>query len=750
MSLVTYRKKRRFGRTPEPAGKRVTRRSGGPLRYVMHKHDATRLHFDLRLEHSGVLLSWAVPKGAPLVAGGKALAVRTEDHPLEYGAFEGVIPEGEYGAGTVMLWDHGTWEPEKTPARGLADGELTFTLRGTKLRGRWTLVRTAGVPKGSGKEGWLLIKRSDPRGAVQSVLGEPELSASTGRTMAEIAASSDRTWSSTAGEVPRRKKAVDSVSDLCSKVRGARKAAQPKRLRPELPTLADAVPEGDEWLHEIELVGERILAFKEGKHVTLRSREGRDRTRELAPVAEAVRGFPAERAVLDGEAVVLDADGRSDAAGLRSALARRGKSAAFSYFVFDLPACGGYDLTRAALADRKALLLRLFAIVGHDPVLRFADHIAGRGAQVLREACQMGLEGIVSKRADAPYVQGRSRAWVEVKCARAGLVPDERGKGGRDERARGNGRHEARAPARRAARGPAVVEVEGVRITHPDRMLYAEHGLTKADVARYCSTVARFLLPHVVERPLTLVRCPEGPTGACFYQKHARPGMPEAIRRIRIAEQDDSGIYVYVSDVEGLLSLVQFGVIEIHPWGSRVDKLDHPDRIVIDLDPDPRVPWREVVSTARAVRDMLTELGLEGFPRTTGGKGLHVVLPIERRSPWPEVKAFARNLVALLVRAAPSKYVLTASKAQRKGRIFLDYLRNDRGSTAIASYCMRARPGAPVATPLRWEELSDALDPTSFTIPTVTERLARLRSDPWQRFFEVRQSLTRAMQSAVR
>ncbi len=872
MSLTRYRKKRDFRRTPEPRGKSGSRRGGRS--YVIHKHAARRLHHDLRLEHGGVLWSWAVPKGPPLEPGGRVLAVRTEDHPLEYGSFEGVIPEGGYGAGTVMLWDRGRWEPEPAgdPARALAAGKLSFRLEGARLSGRWSLVRKALTGRGRGEE-WLLIKRRDEKRS--HVSRGPERSVASGRLMEEIARDADRRWSSRGEERSPGRADRRSLARAASGLPGARRRAFPARLQPQLATLVTEAPAGDDWIHEIKHDGYRLLAFKEGKRVRLRSRRGQDWSASFPTIAAAVGELPVQSAVLDGETVVLRPDGRSDFQALQSSLDGRG-SHAHVFFAFDLLYCEGSDLSAVPLLERKGLLARVLAVEGtartriarpaaagrrgNASVLRYGDHLVGHGPEFLRQACRLGLEGIVSKRVSAPYEPRRSRSWLKIKCSRrqefviggwsapagsrthfgalligvhdragrlvyAGkvgtgfsgrsleslaeeLAPLEtdrppfanppRGAGARgvhwtrpelvaevaftewtadgivrhpsfqglrrDKSARevrreepGNdGAADGTRRQRSADRGALVekaVRVAGVRITHPERVLYPEQGLTKRELAEYCAAVSEWMLPHLVDRPLTLVRCPEGRAGGCFYQKHATEGLPEAVRSVRVEEQGGgTGLYVAIEDLEGLVSLVQFGVLELHPWGSRRDRLERPDRIVIDLDPDPVVPWKEVVVTARALRGLLRELGLQGFARTTGGKGLHVVLPIERRSTWPEAKRFARELVTVLARRAPELYVLTASKARRKGRIFLDYLRNDRGSTAIASYSMRARAGAPVATPIRWDELTTRLAPERFTVRSVPRRLAELRAadDPWAGFLTLRQTLTGAVFEALR
>lgn len=870
MGLRTYRQKRDFARTPEPRGGDRARAAG--TSFVIQKHAARRLHHDLRLELDGVLLSWAVPKGPPRRTGQKALAMRTEDHPLEYGGFEGVIPAGEYGGGTVMLWDRGTWHCDGDPHRGLAQGKLDFRLEGQRLRGRWSLVRMRQKPGEKG-EAWLLIKRSDraSRGAAERD-GEPregdERSVASGRTMAEIAAAGDRTWTA-AGEVTAARAAQDAGADAdvdvaaaAAALPGARRAAQPTKLAPQLATLVDAAPAGDGWLHEIKYDGYRLLAFvaapsSRTPRVRLRTRTGQDWTGRYPAIAAALAELPVERAILDGEVVVLRPDGVSDFQALQRA--GSGKGAAAPVLVaFDLPHCAGLDLTRVPLRERKRLLATLLAAARGAKargVLRFGDHVEGNGPAFLAEACRRGLEGIVSKRAQGRYEQQRSRGWLKTKCLRrqefvvvgatqpqgarahfgalllgvhddgglryvgkvgtgfddrtladlaarleplrrptSPLVDPPRGaegrrarwveprlvvevaftewtgdghlrhpsfQGVREDKPAASVRRERTArladaapttPAtsdRAASRDSGEDRVAGVRISHPGRVLFAEQGITKLDLARYYEAVAEHLLPHVVDRPLSVVRCPQGLPQKCFYQKHVTASLPAPVHPIDVREKNGVAHHIGVRDVAGLVTLVQFGAIEFHPWGSRADRLDRPDRIVLDLDPAPDVPWPRVVAAAHRLREILAALELQSFARTTGGKGLHVVLPIERRTSWSDAKQFAHDVAALLARDDPGGFVLTMTKEKRHGRIFVDYFRNDQGSTAIASWSARAREGAPVAMPVAWDDLTPTLDPQAFTVRTVPERLRR-HGDPWRGFDAVRQRLGAAVRKAVR
>jgi bifunctional non-homologous end joining protein LigD len=860
MSLRTYRAKRDFQRAPEPSGKRARGRPAA-LSFVVQKHAARRLHHDFRLELDGVLLSWAVPKGLPSKVGAKALAVRTEDHPLEYGSFEGVIPPGEYGGGAVMLWDRGTWSSDGDPRAGLAAGRLNFELDGERLRGRWTLVRTA-MGAEDGKH-WLAVKRSDVRKDARAEPFELDRSIATQRSMAEIAAGkAPRTVRKMARGASTRKSAARKAQPpksgrskqrprksrvKASDLNGARRRRQPARMAPQLATLVDAPPDGDEWLHEIKYDGYRVLAALDRGAVRLWTRGGQDWTARFPEVAAALSKLPVEHAWIDGEVVVLARDGTSSFQALQRSMKSRpfgddGGAGARVFFAFDLPHCDGYDLTSSPLLERKQLLETLLEAAAENAVLRPSRHVRGGGSKFFEHACELALEGAVSKRANARYEPGRSRLWLKTKCLHrqefvvVGWTESEsagRGLGSLllgvrepDGELRFAGRvgsgFDARAleevsarlvplstpkppladPPRGAAtrrvhwvRPRLVVEVEfsewtadgslrhptfqgvredkqpeeimrekplqtrkqtdetviaGVELSHPERVLYPEQGITKRGLAMYYDAVADALLPHVSGRPLMLLRCPRGRGQKCFFQKHSMHGLPESIRTTSIAEKNgERADYLTIDDREGLIALVQHGVLELHPWGSRADRPEQPDRIVIDLDPGPGVAWTRVVEGAHAMRGLLTQLGLESFVRTTGGKGLHVVLPIERRLPWNDIKEFTRDLAAALAARNPKLYELTASKSHRRGRIYLDVLRNTRGATAVACYSARARVGAPVATPVAWEELEPALDPLDFTIETTPRRVAARRADPWTGFFELRQSLTKAMRAAV-
>lgn len=824
-ALAEYRRKRDFAQTPEPAGKEAgARLKGSPaeagLQFVIQKHEATRLHYDFRLELDGVLKSWAVPKGPSLDPGEKRLAVHVEDHPIEYGGFEGVIPEGQYGGGTVLLWDRGTWRPEgASPEAAYRKGSLKFTLDGEKLHGKWALVRMGGRhderrPARDKHENWLLIKERDPvaqPGSGAAVVDENPLSVASGRDMATIATHADRVWDSESGERPKPKKeAAPAVRrpKILAALEGARKARMPATVKPQLATLVTGAPQGDEWLHEIKFDGYRILARLSGGKVRLMSRNGLDWTPKFPETAAALARLKIDNAVIDGEIVALAENGQSSFAGLQQALSE-GATGALIYYCFDLPYLDDRDLTGVKLVDRKAALRDLLAGAAEDRI-RYTDHQDARGPEFFQQACSLALEGIVSKQRDAPYVAGRSRLWLKVKCAnreefviigfsdpggtrkgfgalllgyhdgdgtlryagRVGtgfgdaLLGELRKKldvlarkakpvatlpkgtairdvhwvapklvaeigftewtgdgvlrhptfiGLRADKAASEvvretpqsaaiaGKTPAIAPARAdAAARPASngsPTIAGITLSKPGKVLYDGDGVTKLDLARYYEAVADFALPHLTGRALSLLRCPEGRNGECFFQKHQSAGMPKSIHRIDIDEKAGSETALYIEDLAGLVGLVQMGVLEIHPWGSTITHIETPDRLTFDFDPDVGLPWKRVVEGVLELKKLLDALGLRSFLKTTGGKGLHVVVPVAARLPWDEAKAFTKSVAERLVAAAPDRYTATLSKKARHGRIFVDYLRNGRGATAVGAYSARARAGATVSTP---------------------------------------------------
>lgn len=839
--LSAYRAKRDFARTPEPAG--GAKNGGGGFSFVVQKHAARRLHYDFRLELDGVLKSWAVAKGPSLDPADRRLAVQTEDHPLEYGGFEGVIPRGEYGGGTVMLWDRGTWEPEGDPRKGYAKGHLKFRLHGEKLKGGWHLVRMARREREK-RDNWLLFKSHDEaarEGDGDSLLAEADRSVATERSMDEIAAAQDRVWSSEHGEVkaepptPRPKaRPKPKAKSKSPELAGAKRAALPDFVPPVLAKRVEAAPSGPDWLHEIKFDGYRALARIADGEVRLLTRGALDWTKRFGSIARALARLPVSAALIDGEVVVMGPNGASRFSDLQDALSE-GRDDRLQFYAFDLLHLDGKDLTGAPLEKRKELLEGLIASLGEGPI-HYSAHFDADGPAVLSNACRLALEGVISKKKGSLYRPGRGGEWLKTKCVErqefviGGFTKPTTGGAGigalalgyrrgrdliyagrvgtgfsasssRDLRARlekikragmpfvempkaqakgviwvepelvaevefqnwtadGMLRHpsfqglredkdpkmvtaERIVPAKAAPRrrGEEAI-IAGVKLSHPDRVLYPGLGVTKLGLAEYYAEVADRILPHLRRRPLTLVRCPSGAGAQCFYQKHTKPGMPKAIRSIMVPEDDGPQPYVAIDDLAGLISLVQFGALELHPWGSREERLEQPDRLVFDLDPDPSVPWERVIDGIREVRDRLAELGLRSFLKSTGGKGLHAVVPIQPRYGWDDVKAFCKAFAEAMAADSPQSYTTNIAKKRRVGRILVDYLRNQRGATAIAPYSSRARPGAPVAAPLDWDELGPDLRPDHFTVETLPRRLRGERSDPWADFFKVRQGLT--------
>ncbi|MBV9583915.1 MAG: DNA ligase D [Alphaproteobacteria bacterium] len=898
MALEEYNRKRDFRKTPEPSGRVRRQPAAEPLSFVVQKHAARRLHYDFRLELNGVLLSWAIPKGPSLDPGEKRLAVHVEDHPLDYGGFEGVIPKGQYGGGTVLLWDRGTWSPERPdPEAAYRKGALKFRLDGEKLHGHWALVRMGGRAAGERHENWLLIKERDEvavPGSHAALVEDNPLSVATGRSMDEIAKDRDRVWDSEKGEIPgdRPAKTKPAKKPAFEPPAGARKRAMPDFITPQLATLMDEAPEGDQWLHEIKYDGYRILAHLERGKARLLTRNALDWTGKFPALARTMAALPVETAIIDGELVALAADGTTSFADLQDRIAT-GHTDDLVYFAFDLLYRDGYDLTGAVLDDRKVALAE---IVPHDGtgMIRYSDHQHGRGAEFYRQACQYDLEGTIAKRADKAYRPGRGTDWQKIKClnrdefvivgftdpegtrhgfgalllgyydpdgqlryagkvgtgfnskklselkprldeieqskpsvtlpkgvskkgvhwtkprlvgevqygvwtadkilrhpsfqglredkspeevvydpeklgkppaagrpaparqpgparnGRAGrATPKAKAKPGTDQgRSRGSAKAKPQvsSPERKASIVPArdgSIEFAGVRLTHPDRVLYPDQGITKLALAEYYEAIADWALPHLANRPLSLVRCPEGQGKECFYQKHATPAVPKVVGRVEIPEGagTGTGTYTYIKDLAGLIAMVQMGVLEIHPWGSTVKKLETPDIVTFDFDPDIGLPWERVTEAALEMRQALLGIGLQSFAKTTGGKGLHVVVPLTPKLDWEAIKEFAKWVAEKFVTTYPDRFTSNMAKRARTGRIFIDYLRNGRGATAIGAYSARSRPGAPVATPLFWDEVEKGVKPDGFTVATVPDRLKKLKSDPWAEIGKVRQTI---------
>ncbi len=781
----------------------------------MQKHDATRLHWDFRLEVDGVLKSWAVTRGPSLDPDEKRLAVRTEDHPLSYAEFEGTIPKGDYGGGTVMLWDAGTWAPiAGKSAKDLDHGHLHFVLAGERMRGEWMLIRLK--PRGRERaENWLLRKVGDAEVGGTDTLVETALtSVKTGRTMEEIAAGT------VARAMKRERTDRAAPSILPAKREESRKIVFSTFLEPQLCTLVDAVPAGSGWLHEVKYDGYRALVAVAAGKAKVYTRSGLDWTDKFPGIAQACAALPVDTALIDGEIVAFK-DGRPDFSTLKDAIGAGGN---MTLFAFDLLQHDGEDLTALATLARKERLRAL--VPGGDPRLLYADHIVGSGEQLFAAMCREGYEGVVSKRADAPYRAGRTRTWLKIKCTHrqefviVGWTPSDKTRGFKSlllgaykdgaliyagkvgtgfdastmtdlrERLDALARDDATVKAPRAmVRGARWVSPElvaeiayaevtpdgvlrhasflalredkrasevvlereqsvaaataagpqqsstllgspapalTVKVSNRDRVIFPDSTVTKGELADYYAAIAPIMLPWAGDRPVSLVRCPQGRGKSCFFQKHDAGSFGEQVHQVPIPEKDGSTEnYLYVESADGLVACVQMGTIEFHGWGSRIDALERPDRMVFDLDPDEGLGFAETKRAAEFLRDQLAELGLTSFALLSGGKGVHVVVPLTPRAEWPKVRDFAERFSRALAQAEPERFVAVMTKAKRVGRIFIDYLRNGRGSTAIMPYAARARAGAPVAAPVSWTELRDLETPARWTVRDAAELLAR-------------------------
>jgi bifunctional non-homologous end joining protein LigD len=815
-SLSTYKAKRDFSKTPEP-------RTGGKTRgnsFVVQHHWARREHYDFRLELDGVLLSWAVTRGPSFNPADKRLAVRTEDHPLSYADFEGVIPEDNYGAGTVMLWDRGSWEPNEDPRRGLKEGSLKFSLHGDRLKGNWALVRMKGREK---RENWLLIKERDAFAAKEPQIEKFSTSVSTGRTKSEI----ER------GKPPRK--------------RGVRKAPKPARktqakalpafVPPMMCELHKDPPAGEGWLHETKLDGYRLEAALHGQNVRLYTREGLDWTARFPTIAGQLAMLGLRKTLLDGEAVVFDRAGLTDFAALVEALKQ--KAGEISYVAFDIILRNGRDLRRQPLSRRKQELEETLR-KADGQVIRLSSFIEADGPLVFEKAAALGAEGIVSKRASSSYESRRSPHWIKTKTARRedfiiiGYKPSERRQfssllaavesseglkfvggvgtgfgseelertrdmlnaiergsrppvigleraprkarwvepvmraevefqgwtsdgqlrqarflGWREDRtggtetmrrAKGTGKAaSAKKPGdtkKPAARRSPVLPAVPTSITHPDRVIYPKPGFTKGDAASYYLAVADRIVPHLQDRPISFVRAPEGLKGQTFFQRHQLPGMSTGIRRVPDPEGEHKD-FIVLEGADGLMTAAQFGVIELHGWGARMPKLDRPDRLVLDLDPDPAVKFSAVRDAAFEMRELLRGIELKSFPLITGGKGVHVIIPLDASQSWDDITDFASGIARGLAEADPDRFIATASKEKRKRRIYIDWLRNRLTASAILPWSLRAKPSASVAVPVSWTELKTLEAADDFTLET-----APRHKDPWvSDFFATRQRI---------
>ncbi|MGF6722481.1 bifunctional non-homologous end joining protein LigD [Paraburkholderia sp. GAS41] len=915
--LDPYHRKRRFDETPEPSGRGTSKAAGGKgssrrpaqgLSYVIQEHDARRLHYDFRLELDGTLLSWAVPKGPSLDPSVKRLAVHVEDHPVEYGSFEGEIPPGNYGAGSVIVWDRGTWEPDGGVAHARESyqaGKLKFTLAGDKLRGGWMLVRSP--MRGSGdKEQWLLIKERDDAARSEAdfdVLAEQPGSV-LDRTAAGGAGRGAARTAARAASVANAKKtdivvnrSAESLRTLAAlpAIEGAKKAALPATFKPQLATLVDSAPPGDEWSYEIKFDGYRVLMrvdHRAAKHpVQVYTRAGNDWSAKFSKQVGALAQLDLDSAWLDGEAVVLDHNDVPNFQALQNAFdANRPQDIVI--YLFDLPFLNGYDLRGVPLVQRRAILRAL--LEGQDnAILRFSEDFDFSADDLLKSACDMALEGIIGKRRDSHYTSSRASTWIKLKCRRrqefviggysepAGSraafgalllgVYDSNGKlqyAGRvgtgfdaallrevkkeldrreqsrmpfaatprersrtpvhwvkpelvcecnfaewtDERivrqasfvslrsdkparqivretphegadverdsserssdtparkrvvkgeaksavkdaAKGTAKSVAKSAAKRVAKratkkAPATDSVANVRISHPDRVIDRQTGTHKMDLVQYYESIADWMLPHLRDRPVSLVRAPDGIGGELFFQKHSQKlSIPNVTQHAGL----DAGHppLITIESLKALIGAAQMGTIELHTWNALASNIEKPDRVVFDLDPDPALGWDRMIEAAQLTRTLLEELGLVSFCKTSGGKGLHVVVPLAKQAGWDEVKAFSQAVAQHMAATLPKHFAAKMGPQNRKRKIFVDYLRNNRGSSTVAAFSARARPGLGVSVPLAWDEVDSTTAGDQWTVANLHERLAALHEDPWAGYAKTRQRITAAMKKRL-
>ncbi|WP_248920075.1 DNA ligase D [Pseudomonas entomophila] len=815
--LQEYQRKRDFNATPEPAGKRARPRSAHALQYCIQKHDASHLHYDFRLELDGALKSWAIPKGPSLDPKVRRLAVHVEDHPLDYANFEGHIPEGHYGAGDVIVWDRGVWEPEGDPHEAYAKGKLRFRLQGEKLSGVWNLFRTHLAGK---KEQWMLVKSHD--GQARSETDYRIVEALPDSVL------SDRT-------LPPRRPAKATAS---TRKRKAGRKALPERLQPQLATLVDSPPSGD-WRYEVKFDGYRVLARIDGDNVRLFTRNGHDWSAKMPRQVKALRALGLDAAWLDGEMVVIGENGAADFQALQNAFDTE-HDERITYYLFDLPWLGGEDLRERPLQARRATLAKLLE-ANTSPLLRYSSDFTEPVNSLLDSACRLELEGLIGKRADSPYIGRRSSDWIKLKCKQrqefvivgytdpkgsrhgfgalllalhdqgsdplryagkvgtgfnaatldhilARLKPLQTAKpplASPPSRAEAHGVHwlkpqmlaevayaqmtregivrhsvfhglrddkpataidlERAMPAKRAAQ----TQPEGLgklRLTHPERVIDATTGTTKREVAQYYAQVADWLLPQLKDRPVALVRAPDGLGGELFFQKNA--GQLHIPHLLSYSKAQAGQAAMVLNRADSLLGAVQMNALELHTWNATTKDFDRPDRFILDLDPDPALPWKAMVEATQLTLTLLDELGLKVFLKTSGGKGMHLVVPLTRRAGWDEVKNFSHALVEHMAGLFPDRLSAVSGPKNRVGRIFIDYLRNGRGATTVAAYSLRAREGLPVSVPIWREELTQLKGANQWNIGNLLTRLAEVE-DPWAQMARTRQSITVRMRKQL-
>ena len=859
MALIEYFRKRDFKKTSEPKGKQhAAKKTKQKLMFVVHEHHASHLHYDFRLEWDGTLKSWAVPKGPSLDPHTKRLAVEVEDHPIEYGSFEGVIPEKQYGAGRVYIWDTGTWSPIGDAEAGLKKGRLEFEMFGEKLKGKWILVRTRS--SSGSKPQWLLMKRTDEFAESGHV--------------ADVHSDDAELTDSPKKKTLKKKEPKSKIEkNLTKKIKKDStetfaKSSSQRFIPPALALLVDEPPVGPDWIHETKYDGYRIQAVANKKKVRLFTRAGNDWTEKFPMVTKLLQKKNFDNVVLDGEVVWIDDKGRSDFQKLQNAIKSDNHSQLF-YYIFDLLKLDGHDLRELPLLERKRLLKELLGQNEGNNLIRYSNHSLKAGDELLAAACSLHLEGLVSKKAQSPYPVGRNGDWVKSKCvsqqefviggftdgtgSRVGLgalllgvyekgelryvgkvgtgftneslldlkktltpllqeenpfdqstgiprknvhwvqpklsaeivfanwtddgqlrVPvfhglredkptqeiheeipvhnveeltDKKTSKNKVVKSSRKKQIEANLSKTKNLKKENSLSAKGhkkeavLKLTHPDKILYQKEKLTKMDVAQYYLQVADLALPFIKDRPLTLVRCPEGTKKFCFYQKHISDPVPDFIKPVKIKEKEKTVSYMSVDEPNGLASLVQMGAFELHCWNSTAEHLEKPDQIVMDFDPDPKIPWKKVVDAAFTLKEILDSLGLKNFVKLSGGKGIHVHIPIKPLYSWDQVREFSKALALQLQKSDPKFYVTKMTKSLRDQKIFIDYLRNARGATAVAPYSLRAKELSSVAMPLSWEELRNISGPQAFSLTEALKYLKKRKSDPWADYFHELQEL---------
>jgi bifunctional non-homologous end joining protein LigD len=885
-ALTLYKAKRDFSITSEPA------EGGEPgkdaLTFVIQKHWASRLHYDFRIELDGTMKSWAVPKGPSYDTHDRRMAVHVEDHPISYADFEGTIPEKQYGAGKVIIWDKGTWEPEGDPHQGYRSGNLKFQLHGHKMHGRWVLVRMKG--RGDDKqEPWLLIKEKDdyarpaeefsvvdempdsvkslpmpgtdaklPAKVQGKAKDEAAPAAKNGRAAkgkaADAAKPAARSARSTKAKADAAAVGAAGKARDASLPEGVVEAPLPQEFAPELATLVDSPPANpEEWVFEVKFDGYRMLTRIENGKARLITRNNNDWTDKLQPLQKELEEMGLPDGWYDGEIVVHDANGRPNFGLLQLAFDGSNR-AQIMYFIFDAPYLGGYDLRNVALVERRALLEGALKQARASSLVRFSDEFGTDPEGLVAAACKIGLEGVIGKRRDSHYVSRRSPEWIKLKCGQrqefviAGYTDPKGSRTGvgslllgtydkegvlryagnvgsgfnaeslRDVTARlkalatdvspfpprsvpgrkhhwvkpeliaevsfsewtntGSVRHpvfqglrtdkpargitrerptpvkevEMKENAEPVSKEPAskeAVSPEGklpatLKITNGDRVVDEKSGATKMDVVRYYALVGELMMEHLKGRPVSLVRAPSGIKGELVFQKHADIKKLPGMKHMDQALDPDHPPMLEVGNIAGILSAAQWNAIEFHTQNATSKAYDKPDRIVFDLDPGEGVEWPAMQEAGQLMRAFLEELGLAAFLKTSGGKGLHVVVPIKGGKDWDSVKGFSQAIVKHLATTLPDRFAFKSGAKNRVGKIFIDYLRNGQGATTVCAWSVRARPGLGISVPLAWDELKTLKSSDQWNVKNAHTRLDK-GNDPWEGYAKAARTLSAAM-----